>query len=110
MEKLKKQKSTNKTSVKNSSANAVISLACAIISTLILFALDNNVKQPHLGGGEDIRGLEFLYYPIVGIPLFLVWLICGILGLKSSKRNLAIISLVIKPISLICLMLISAIK
>ena len=76
----------------NSSVNSIISLVCAIIP-LVLFSI-------------TIDGLIVsIYYLTIGIPLFLIWLICGIIGLKSEKRNLAIASLIIKPVGIIIIII-----
>ncbi|MBR2708734.1 hypothetical protein IKE98_00115 [Candidatus Saccharibacteria bacterium] len=94
-------KSQAKALPKNSPANAVVSLVCAIIPLVLYFAtsiLSIIASQ----SGWHLAYLAF-YYMTIGVPLFLVWLICGIFGLKSKKRKIAIISLIIKPVGLLIL-------
>lgn len=90
------------TKPKNSSANADISLLCAILPValwLINSLLIIGTSGASSGSDSSAAGiLLFIYYCTIGFPLILVWLICGILGLKSEKRNTAIVSLfIIKP-------------
>ena len=87
--------------VKNSSVNSVVSLVCALIPIALYALLLIFVSsRPH--SSTDQSGLILvIYYWTIGFWLVPVWLICGILGLKSEKRTMAIVSLAIKPLGLI---------
>lgn len=90
------QKNPPQAQLKNNPANSIVSLVCAIIPLaiyLITFLFSIGQSNTYQSGWYLT-----IYYWTIGIPLFFVWLICGILGLKSEKRKLAIISLIIKPI------------
>ena len=93
--------------LKNNSANSVASMICAAIPLVILFI----TFLSSLGVSNTSQSGWYLviYYWTIGIPLFFVWLICGILGLKSEKRKLAIISLIIKPAGIAIFVLLSLI-
>lgn len=87
--------------VKNSSVNSVVSLVCALIPIALylwysVFIFSKVPLDTHQYGLIIV-----VYYWTIGFWLVPVWLICGILGLKSEKRTMAIVSLVIKPIGLI---------
>ncbi|MBR2710113.1 hypothetical protein IKF02_00550 [Candidatus Saccharibacteria bacterium] len=98
-------------SVKNNFASSVISLTCAIFLTLVPTVIYISEKQSPPQGGEDLRGFgALLYYIFAGIPLFLAWLIFGILGIKSSKCKLAIVSLVSVPIYFIIYFLVGLVQ
>lgn len=87
--------------VKNSSANSVVSLICALIP-IVLYALFFIFVSSRPHSSTDQSGwILVIYYWTIGFWLVPVWLICGILGLKSEKRTMAIVSLVIKPIGLV---------
>ena len=86
---------------KNDSANSVISLICAIIPLLLLFITFLSSMSNRSSNIDQSGWILVIYYWTIGIPLFFVWLICGIFGLKSKKRNMAITSLTIKPIGFI---------
>lgn len=90
---------TPQSSSKLRSNSAVISLICSpiplIFITCCLIVFGDSIKKP---GGGDIFALTLaLYYMIIGFLVFLLWLVCGIIGLKTSKRKLAIISLILRP-------------
>ena len=90
-----------KTIQNNSSGNSIISLVCAIIP-IVLYALCTiNIYSSPYSNADQSPMVIVIYYWTIGFWLALVWLICGILGLKSEKRSMAIASLIIKPIGLI---------
>lgn len=92
-------------SAQNNSANSIISLICAIIPLLLLFIAFLS-SMSNKGSNTDQSGwIMVIYYWTIGIPLFFVWLICGIFGLKSKKKNLAIASLIIEPIGFILIIM-----
>lgn len=91
---------------KRSSVNADLSFVCSLFpNCYYLCYLIVYGKSIMNGTGAGI--VFWVYYYTIGIPLFLIWLICGILGLKSEKRSLSIASLIIKPVSILIFILIS---
>ncbi|MBO7131896.1 hypothetical protein J6V85_01335 [Candidatus Saccharibacteria bacterium] len=90
---------------KNNSANSVVSLICAIIPLLLLFITFLSSMSNRSSNTDQSGWILVIYYWTIGIPLFFVWLICGIFGLKSKKRNIAIASLTIKPIGFILIIM-----
>ena len=91
---------------KNSSANSVVSLICALVPILVYFLYSVDIMQKPRNSISDQSGwVIVIYYWTIGIPIALVWLICGIHGLKSKKRNLAIFSLIIQPVGLVVFIL-----
>ena len=90
---------------KNNSTNSVVSLICAIIPLLLLLITFFSSASSKSSGANQSGLLFFIYICTIGIPLLLVWLICGILGLKSEKKTMAIISLIIGPICFILTLL-----
>lgn len=93
--------------IERSPANAVVSLVCAIIPLMVYvyYLIEWNPSY----SGDQSGWIVVIYYWTVGIPIFLVWLICGILGLNSKQQKLAIISLLLKPIDTIVLLLVGLI-
>ncbi len=89
---------------KNSPANSVASLVSAIIPLILLAITFFSSLSSNKSGANQAGMLFFIYYCTIGVPLALVWLICGILGLKSEKRTMAIVSLIIGPISFILML------
>ncbi len=66
--------------------------------------------QPQSRGGEGqaiaalvigIVGLLTWCLPILGVPLAIIGIVLGVMGMKSSKRTLAIIGLVLCALSLL---------
>lgn len=90
--------------------SAIISLICSpiplifIICCLIIFG--DSMNKP---GGVDAFALALVgYYMMIGFFVFLLWLVCGIMGLKTSKRKLAIISLILRPVGLLIIAIVIA--
>lgn len=84
--------------IKNSSVNSVVSLICALIPIFLYFWYSVHVLSSPRLSTDQSGWIIVIYYWTIGLWLIPVWLICGVLGLKSKKRKMAIISLVIKPI------------
>lgn len=84
----------------SSKFSAIISLICAPIPLVFiiccLIVLGDSVNKP--GGGDAFALALTVYYMIIGVLIFLLWLVCGVIGLKTSKRKLAIISLILRPV------------
>lgn len=93
------------------SNSAIISLICSpiplifIICCLIVFG--DSINKP--GGGDAFALALVVYYMIIGSLVFLLWLVCGIIGLKTSKRKLAIISLILRPVGFLIIAIVIAI-
>ena len=85
---------------KNSSVNSVVSLICALIPISLYFLYSIFVLSNPRSNADQSGWIIVIYYWTIGFWLIPVWLICGVLGLKSKKRKMAIISLVIKPIGI----------
>ena len=84
--------------LKNSSTNSIASFICAIIPLAIMFI--TLISSIGTSNASQSGWYLTIYYWTIGIPLFFVWLICGIFGLKSERRKLAITSLIIKPVGI----------
>ncbi len=88
------------TSQWSSKFSAIISLVCSPIPLIFmiycLIAFGDSVNKP--GGGDAFALTLAVYYMTIGFLVFLLWLVCGIIGLKTSKRKLAIISLILRPV------------
>ena len=89
--------------------SAIISLICSpiplifIICCLIIFG--DSMNKP---GGGDVFALALAgYYMMIGIFVFLLWLVCGIIGLKTDRRKLAIISLTLRPVGFLIIAIIA---
>ncbi|MBR3144151.1 hypothetical protein IKF12_03090 [Candidatus Saccharibacteria bacterium] len=85
---------------KNSSVNSVVSLICALIPISLYFYYSIFVLSKPRSNTDQSGWIIVIYYWTIGFWLIPVWLICGVLGLKSKKRKMAIISLVVKPIGI----------
>ena len=96
--------------LRNNPANSVISLICAFIPLIIYTVYLIIIFRQPVSNNDQSPWLIIIYYWTIGIPIALLWLVCGILGLKSNTRNLAIASLVIKPVGLIVFVLICLLK
>ncbi len=90
--------------------SAIISLICSpiplifIICCLIIFG--DSMNKP---GGVDAFALVLAgYYMTIGFFVFLLWLVCGIIGLKTGRRKLAIISLALRPIGFLIIAIVIA--
>ena len=84
----------------SSKFSAIISLVCSPIPLVFivycLIAFGGSMNKP---GGSDAFALALAgYYTTIGFFVFLSWLVCGIVGLKTNKRKLAIISLILRPV------------
>lgn len=101
---------SNNNHPKNSSANSVVSLVCAIIPIILYSVYFIHILSRPVSGTDQSGWILVIYYWTVGFPLALAWLICGILGLKSKKRKMAIASLAIKPIGLVVFILLMLIR
>ena len=91
--------------------SAIISLICSpiplifMICCLIIFG--DFMNKP---GGGDVFALALAgYYMMIGIFVFLLWLVCGIIGLKTDRRKLAIISLTLRPVGFLIIAIILAV-
>ena len=90
--------------------SAIISLICSpiplifIICCLIIFG--NSMNKP--GGGDAFALALAGYYMMIGFFVFLLWLVCGIIGLKTSRRKLAIISLTLRPVGFLIIAIVIA--
>ncbi len=91
--------------------SAIISLICSpiplifMICCLIIFG--DFMNKP---GGGDVFALALAgYYMMIGIFVFLLWLVCGIIGLKTDRRKLAIISLTLRPVGFLIIAIIIAV-
>ena len=91
--------------------SAIISLICSpiplifIICCLIIFG--DSMNKP---GGVDAFALALVgYYMMIGLFVFLLWLVCGIIGLKTGRRKLAIISLTLRPVGFLIIAIVMAI-
>ena len=91
--------------------SAIISLICSpiplifIICCLIIFG--DSMNKP---GGVDAFALALVgYYMMIGFFVFLLWLVCGIIGLKTGRRKLAIISLTLRPVGFLIIAIVMAI-
>ena len=99
------------TSQWSSKFSAIISLICSpipiifIICCLIVFG--DSMNKP--GGGDAFALTVASYYMIIGFLVFSLWLVCGIIGLKTSKRKLAIISLTLRPVGFLIIAIVIAI-
>lgn len=90
----------------NRSANAAVSLVCATIPIILFsYCLIVSGGSSNEGGGGAAWWLLAVYYWTVGVPLCIIWLVCGIFGLKAKNNKLAIFSLILKPISVILLLM-----
>ena len=81
---------------------SIISMVCAIIPLIVLYyclIVANGTKNENSNGA--IGWVVVFYFWTAGIPLAIIWLVCGILGIKSRLSKLAIASLIIKPIGII---------
>lgn len=89
----------------SSKFSAIISLVCSpipivfIVCCLIVFG--DSMNNP--GGGDAFALTLASYYMIIGLLVFSLWLICGIIGLKTNKRKLAIISLILRPLGFLAI-------
>ena len=90
--------------------SAIISLICSpiplifIICCLIIFG--NSMNKP--GGGDAFALALAGYYMMIGFFVFLLWLVCGIIGLKTGRRKLAIISLTLRPVGFLIIAMVIA--
>lgn len=93
------------------SNSAIISLICSpiplIFITGCLIVFGDSINKP--GGGDVFALMLALYYMIIGFLVFLLWLVCGIIGLRTSKRKLAIISLTLRPVGFLIIAIVMAI-
>lgn len=91
--------------------SAIISLICSpiplifIICCLIIFG--DSMNKP--GGGDAFALALVGYYMMIGFFVFLLWLVCGIIGLKTGRRKLAIISLILRPVGLLIIAIVVAV-
>ena len=83
-------------------ANSIISIVCAIIPLLVLYycLIVANGSKTENGSGA-IGWIAVIYYWTAGVPLAIIWSVCGILGLKTKLSKLAIASLIIKPVGIV---------
>ena len=86
---------------KNHKWAAVVSFITAVIPIiLITYALIDALKKPH----SVTSGLAlWLYYGTIGFPLLVISIICGIAGIKSSKKVLACIGLILAVLPIVFL-------
>lgn len=90
--------------------SAIISLICSpiplifIICCLIIFG--DSMNKP--GGGDAFALALVGYYMMIGFFVFLLWLVCGIIGLKTGRRKLAIISLTLRPVGFLIIAIVIA--
>ena len=90
--------------------SAIISLICSpiplifIICCLIIFG--DSINKP--GGGDAFALVLAGYYMMIGFFVFLLWLVCGIIGLKTGRRKLAIISLTLRPVGFLIIAMVIA--
>lgn len=90
--------------------SAIISLICSpiplifIICCLIIFG--DSMNKP--GGGDAFALVLAGYYMMIGFFVFLLWLVCGIIGLKTGRRKLAIISLTLRPVGFLIIAIVIA--
>ena len=90
------------------SGPAIASLVSAIIPLVIIgICVIASAGSTNENNGGAIWWILVIYLWTAGFPLFVVWLICGLAGLKSPRRRLAIISLAILPSGTALLILIS---
>lgn len=90
------------------SGPAIASLVSAIIPLVIIgICVIASAGSTNENNGGAIWWILVIYLWTAGFPLYVVWLICGLAGLKSPRRRLAIISLVILPSGIALLILIS---
>ena len=81
---------------------SIISLILTFISPVILlYCLIISGGSGNENGAGAIWWLFVIYYWTAGVPIFVMWLTLGILGLNSTHKKLAITSLIIHPISLV---------
>jgi hypothetical protein len=60
-------------------------------------------------GGVDAFALALVgYYMMIGFFVFLLWLVCGIIGLKTGRRKLAIISLTLRLVGFLIIAIVIA--
>ena len=80
---------------------AIISFITAVIPiVLIMCAIVDAIKKPH----SVASGLAlWLYYGTIGFPLLVISIICGIAGIKSSKKVLACIGLILAVLPIVFL-------
>ena len=89
--------------------NAIVSFICSLIPLpLMIYCLIVSGGSENKNGPGAVWWLFVGYAVSVGIPVFLLWLFCGIIGLKTSKRKLALVSLIIKPIGYLIICVLSA--
>lgn len=91
--------------------SAIISLACSPIPLVFmiyfLIVFGDSMNKP---GGADAFALALVfYYVIIGFLAFFIWLVCGIIGLKTNRRKLAIISLILRPVGFLIIAIVMAI-
>ena len=89
-------------SQKNSPGTAIASLICAIIPLAVLFyCLIISGGSGNENGSGAVWWIFAFYCWTLGLPLLIIWLVCGILGLKSPRRNMALASLATLPIGIL---------
>ena len=87
---------------------SIASFICAIIPIALLFYC---LIVSGGSGSENGVGAVWWYVVIycwtIGLPLFIVWLVCGILGVKSTRPKLAITSLIMLPAGIVLFVLLA---
>lgn len=88
---------------KYSSSNAIVSFICSLIPLpFLIYCLIINYSP--------LVGFLFAaYFITIGIPASFLWLVCGIIGLKTGKRKLALASLILRPVGILVIVALSAI-
>ncbi len=81
-------------------AKAIISFICSLIPLpLLIYCLIVSGGSGKENGPGAVWWIFVIYATTAGIPVFLLWLICGIKGLNTNMRKLALTSLIIKPVA-----------